>query len=239
MDLHIALRALVSNFGKGIFSNPKLGKLLEDLNAFEGNQSEEFIFNAIIENDYLDKLLSIGSWNEKSIELLKEFIFRTGFQSKLVEDIFQCIAYSLDWKKSISKDGPSNITAIDNSNSYANINTNVEDMTEKEFERFIGSKIEWDHKLEEDAGLLFSNYYISEFNGYTGFKILFEVHGKMIKDTLSIRYTVYDKDGRLRNDELVGFFTKSSPLPPVSEFEIFFNKSLDLLGKVIIYGSYE
>lgn len=129
MELHTALRALVSNFGKEILSNPKLGKLLDDLNAFEGKQSEHFIFNFIIENNYLDNFLSIGSWNEKSIGFLKNFILETGFQVKLVEEIFQSISYSLGWKKSISLDFSPSPVINDKSNSL-NLNSNVENMEE-------------------------------------------------------------------------------------------------------------
>lgn len=247
MELHKALRAVIQTEGEAIITEVRLVNILDDFKAYLDMPSVKYILRAIIADGFAQKLLAIGEWNNEALSLVSRFATATGFMPELVETIFKSLAYGLEWIENVSISQEIENQKVKSNASKANTSNtkrapkksakSVEKMDDDEFEDFIWSKIEWDHSIEKNAGLVFKNYQISSFNWYTGFCILFEIEGKMKTEHLDIKYTAYDSKGRLRAHG-TGFFRTNSSNDKIGEINVHFNKPLDTLSRVIFEGSY-
>lgn len=247
MELHKALRAVIQTEGEAIITEVRLVNILDDFKAYSDMPTAKYILRAIIADGFARKLLVIGEWNNEAITLASRFAATTGFISELVETIFKSLAYGLEWIENVgisqeieNQKVKSNVSKANTSNTKRRPKKSaksVEQMDDDEFEDYIWSKIEWNHSIEKNAGLVFKNYQISSFNWYTGFCILFEIEGKMKTEHLDIKYTAYDLKGRLRAHG-TGFFRTSSSKDKIGEINVHFNKPLDTLDRVIFEGSY-
>ncbi len=256
-NLPEAIRLIVTTYSKGLLLESRVVNILTDYNAFKEVIQARFILKSIISEGYADKLLSYQGWDDSCDKLIERFIQSTGLQANYVNYVFACLSYGLGWTASIpdleetkieGQKTKTNTSKSHKTNSSSSLSTSVkaikhqkakkcEKMTDDEFEEYIWSKIEWDHNLEKKAGLTFSNYQISEFNFFTGFKILFEVKGSLKTDHLCLEYTAYDNKGRLRANGTGSYITNEN-FKNVREMNVFFNKPLDTLGKVLITASY-
>lgn len=247
MELHKALRSVIQSEGEAIITEVRLVNILDDFKAYSETPSVRYILRAIIADGYAKKLLSIGEWNNEASSLITRFATATGFMPELVEAIFKSLAYGLEWLENVSisqeienqkiKSNAPKVNTSKTKRTPKKSAKSVEKMDDDEFEDYIWSKIEWDHRIERNAGLVFKNYQISSFNWYTGFCILFEIEGKMKTKHLDIKYTAYDSKGRLRAHG-TGFFRTNSSKDKIGEINVHFNKPLDTLSRVTFEGSY-
>lgn len=102
MPLHNILHSILQKQGTQILKEVRLVNILDDQKVFHGNQSLKYIFKAILSDGYVDKLLSIGCWNNQAEILAQRFSKSTGFAQESVLYILQSIAYSLNWIERIS-----------------------------------------------------------------------------------------------------------------------------------------
>ena len=245
-----AIREIVLTFGKGLLCESRVVNILTDYNAFKEVPQAKFILKSMISEGYIEYLIVNKEWNELCDKLLDKFILYTGVQENLVKYVFACLSYGLEWNNIIpvleinntntttTHFTPSGAPYPNNNPSMPIINKKCEDMDDDEFEQYIWSKIQWDHNLENKAGLTFSNYQISSFNFCTGFKILFEVKGTLKTEELKLLYTAYDNSGRLRAHDTAVWIFKGK-VKPVDEINVFFYKPLDILEKVTFSASYD
>jgi len=266
MSFQEAIISVINDYGKDILLKSTIINILNDYNAFQESKAFKVILKHIISEGYLDQIMYMKNWDGAHPQLINRFVENTGFQYDKSLYIVSSLAYALGVSQTLATYHISNPQQQLTSQSYGltdseitfesdqtteiTANTSpkkkkkkithksVEDMDDDEFEEYIWSKIEWDHNLEKKAGLTFSNYQITPFNWYTGFKILFEVKGKLKTDHLKLEYIAYDINGRLRANDSGLFVAKGSHVGKAKELNVFFNKHLDTLDKVIISATY-
>ncbi|MDE5773840.1 MAG: hypothetical protein K2H86_05235 [Muribaculaceae bacterium] len=254
MELHQTLKHIIRTEGNDIVTDLRLVNMLNDLNAWQDIKGGKYILRAIINDGFAQKFLHIGRWNNDAINLASGFASTTGFKPDLVELLFKSLAYGFGWIKewenisakpisvqtsTLQRSG-SNVsrtnTSINKQSTKKSIKA-VEKMNDDEFETFIWSKIEWDHIIEDIAGVSFKNYHITPFNCYTGFRIQFEIEGRIKTVHLNITYIAFDSNGRICAYG-TGFYMTKESKDRIGEINVFFNKDLDKLGSVVFDGSY-
>lgn len=253
MELHQTLKHIIRTEGNDIVTDLRLVNMLNDLNAWQDIKGCKYILRAIINDGFAQKFLHIGRWNNDAIHLASRFASTTGFVPDLVELLFKSLAYGLGWIKEWENTSAKSISVqtLSLQRSGSNVSrTNssirtrkksiksVEKMNDDEFEDYIWSKIEWDHNIEEIAGVSFKNYQITPFNCYTSFRIQFEIEGRIKTVHLNITYTAFGSNGRICAYG-TGFYKAKGSKDKIGEINVFFNKSLDTLGTVVFDGSYK
>lgn len=247
-----AIRQVVTTFSRGLLCESRVINILTDYNAFKDLAQAKFILKSIILEGYIERLFMNQEWDESCDKLVERFISYTGIQADYARYVFLSICYGIEWsaeipqleepdtseEESVKRQKTKKATKTSATKSKPKRHKKCENMTDDEFEDYIWSKIEWDHNLEKKAGLTFSNYQISSFNGYTGFCILFEMKGKIKTEHLSLKYIAYDDKGRLRASGTCFYQTKEDKMNRTGEMNVFFNKPLDTLDKVIIDADY-
>ena len=251
-NLAEAIRLVVSTFSKSLLLESRVVNILTDYNAFKEVVPSKFILKSIISEGYVDKLLLCQKWDDSCDKLAEKFIAKTGLQPNYVNYVFASLSYGLGWTKKVPKLEEEEKEAVKTHKASASTAPPVptkatkqkkhkkcENMTDDEFEQYICSKIDWNHDLEQKAGLTFSNFQITQFNFYTGFRILFEVRGKIHTNHLALEYTAYDNKGRLRESSTGFYQTKEDRPKKTGELNVFFNQPLDILDKVTISATYD
>lgn len=97
MELHQALKHIIRCEGQDIVDDLRLINILNDLNAYHNIQGSKYILRAIIDDGVANTFKSIGSLNNKAIDLIHRFASTTGFNEDSVIKIFYSIAYGLGW----------------------------------------------------------------------------------------------------------------------------------------------
>ena len=96
-----ALKLLIEDKGAKIITDTiyKTVDVLKSVDAFkELPPSIEFILRTIIMKKYGQRLLDVGKWDDDCQKVIKDFSYRTGFQTNLAQITFACIAKALMWK---------------------------------------------------------------------------------------------------------------------------------------------
>lgn len=99
MELHKALRYIINNYRENILCEIRLVNILSDFNAFENIQGAKYIMRALIDEGITRKLLYLDKYDNSAKELAHRFIITTGFNSDIVNEIFNSLAYGLGWIK--------------------------------------------------------------------------------------------------------------------------------------------
>lgn len=99
-DFCDALRLLTGDKGAKILSDKSfISKVIEGISDFDGFKnlppSIEFILRTIIMKGYGQRLLTIENWDDKSSQLVTDFVHDTGFKEDLSEAVFECLAYAV------------------------------------------------------------------------------------------------------------------------------------------------
>jgi hypothetical protein len=102
MELHLALRKIIETDGAGIINDVRLINILSDFKAYDNYPSSRYVLRIMIGEGYMQKLYSIGKWNNLSESLQNKFSVITGFEIEIVEIVFQSIAFGLGWINKIS-----------------------------------------------------------------------------------------------------------------------------------------
>lgn len=105
MEIHIALKEILKEFGIKLLLDNHLVNFLADKSCFQEFRSAKKAIKEILQK-YGDNIYELKSHNlpyKNEIAQYKlEFYKATGFQKELVSYLFDCISYSLDWDNDIS-----------------------------------------------------------------------------------------------------------------------------------------
>lgn len=100
MELHLVLKEIVEKEGASILTEPRLVNILADYNAFENNVSARYILRILIEDNYIEELISM--MNDTNLYCLKEnnIIYdinsQYGIDEKLAKQTISAISFALN-----------------------------------------------------------------------------------------------------------------------------------------------
>lgn len=102
MELHQALKDIISQRGKGLLENPQIINYLLDYRCFVDKPATKLILRDIINSGYAGEILSldtnIPAWQTKFKHYVHEFIDSCGYKEELATYVFESIAFALDLK---------------------------------------------------------------------------------------------------------------------------------------------
>lgn len=102
MELHQALKDIISQRGKGLLENPQIINYLLDYRCFVDKPATKLILRDIINSGYASEILSldtnIPAWQTKFKHYVHEFIDSCGYKEELATYVFESIAFALDLK---------------------------------------------------------------------------------------------------------------------------------------------
>lgn len=98
MELHLALKNIVSINGASILKEKRLVNILADYNAYNDVPSSKFIIKTIIDMGYMEKFVVNGKWDLNSDKIIEQFILTTGMMREFVVYVFKSVGSSLGWK---------------------------------------------------------------------------------------------------------------------------------------------
>lgn len=202
MELHKAIKSIIDTDGVEIIKDTRLVNILGDLRAFDSTPASKYILRAIIADGYVNKLLTIGTWNNESENLCNQFIVTTGFQNDYVQLVFQSLAYGLGWLNqiTITKNNPTQKQQPITGNPHA---TNTPKLSKKEHkESYLLSKVEFVSDLKQEIGVEMTNLSF-EMDQYEkrSFYLNFELKGRNKKNTGDIYAVFYDTRNKIRSKD--------------------------------------
>lgn len=102
MELHQALKDIISQRGKGLLENPQIINYLLDYRCFVDKPATKLILRDIINSGYASEILSLDTntpaWQTKFRHYVHEFIDSCGYKEELATYVFESIAFALDLK---------------------------------------------------------------------------------------------------------------------------------------------
>lgn len=102
MELHQALKDIISQRGKGMLENPQIINYLLDYRCFVDKPATKLILRDIINSGYASEILSLDTntpaWQTKFRHYVHEFIDSCGYKEELATYVFESIAFALDLK---------------------------------------------------------------------------------------------------------------------------------------------
>lgn len=102
MELHQALKDIISQRGKGLLENPQIINYLLDYRCFVDKPATKLILRDIINSGYASEILSLDTnapaWQTKYKHYVHEFIDSCGYKEELATYVFESIAFALDLK---------------------------------------------------------------------------------------------------------------------------------------------
>lgn len=102
MELHQALKDIISQRGKGLLENPQIINYLLDYRCFVDKPATKLILRDIINSGYASEILSLDTntpaWQTKFKHYVREFIDSCGYKEELATYVFESIAFALDLK---------------------------------------------------------------------------------------------------------------------------------------------
>lgn len=100
MELHKALKEIVSIKGKDIVNNIQIVNFLLDYQAFKEKPATKLILRDIINSGYAEEILSLDTkeagWQMTFKKYQQEFIDSCGYKEELAAYVFESIAYGLE-----------------------------------------------------------------------------------------------------------------------------------------------
>lgn len=211
MELYLALHKIVVKNGKGILEDDRSMNMLCDYKAFEQYPATKNILREIIDSKYSQKLYNCKLWDMQAEKLVSEFVTKSGFQKALSYYVFQSIAYSLGWIKTVdvpveSQNDPQKTPSVKFSNMVpfrqrfylrhlVNINIDFESYGVTPF-LFL------DSADNSPSGFIW-NYKPNEY-----IHVVLAIEGSLGRD-MHIKYTTYDANGKMKCNGKLGKFAKS------------------------------
>lgn len=98
MELHKAIREVVSLKGTEIIANIQIVNFLLDYQAFKEKPATKLILRDIINAGYAESILALRNtarWQVKFLQYQHEFIDSCGYKEELAAYVFESIAYAL------------------------------------------------------------------------------------------------------------------------------------------------
>ena len=115
MELHKAIREVVSLKGTEIIANIQIVNFLLDYQAFKEKPATKLILRDVINSGYAEEILSLGSqnsgWQVAFMKYERDFIESCGYKDDLVKYVFEAIAYGIGLQ--LGSDEPSIAPDID------------------------------------------------------------------------------------------------------------------------------
>lgn len=234
MELHAVLNNIVKQNRDSILFESRLINMLTDYNAFEQYPATKYILREIIDSKYSQQLYNCTLWNMQAEKLIIEFVTKTGYQKPLSNYVFQCIAYSLGWVKTVS-------APLESQNEPPKIpSVNFFNMPLYKQRAYIRSIV--------DIKIDFNSYNVKPYwffdkagdptwdrNYKACIRVVLAIEGVLNRD-MDIRYTTYDFKGNKRCRENLIVFQKSK-FQGVSEVDkqIQLGVNINRLAKIEIY----
>ena len=101
MDIHIAVKEILAQYGLELIRDSKLVNYLADVNCFAEFHSAKNILKELL-TSYGENIFSIKIHNEPyELELIKyrsEFSKAHGYQIEIINYLFDSISYGLSWE---------------------------------------------------------------------------------------------------------------------------------------------
>lgn len=127
MELHKAIKDIVSQRGERMVSDAQIINFLLDYQAFKEKPATKLILRDIINSGYANEILSLKShqsgWQTAFLKYEREFVDSCGYKEELVAYVFESIAYGIGLN--ISSEEPSIRQNID-IDSFFDINSESE-----------------------------------------------------------------------------------------------------------------
>lgn len=222
MPLHKALRNVILTEGKDIVKELRLVNILDDFHAYESISASKYILRAIIADGYSTKLLSLGMWNNKALNLVDRFIQNTGFIKESATGIFQSIAFGLGWINEIkSYPNSSASSSIPNKPTQPQLQTPRKqikklwnsDMDEDETNDFFMSITEIDNETANSFGVEIENlcFFLNTSGNISLSCEIVRKSKKKNKDYAFLHYALYDAKGRVASTDYHTVMQPESP----------------------------
>lgn len=221
MELHKALQYIIQTEGRDIIKEIRLVNILDDFNAYQDIPASKYILRAIIAEEYTNKLLALGKWDNRAEILSQKFSAMTGFIPESVSAIFQSIAYGLGWINTYSP--------ILQASSYSPVNLQPSLISNSDFaqltvskqEDYLSGLIQIDANIESNLGIIINaNISIKAPTLYLNV----EASGKLKqKFSTSIFVSVYNKVNQMKGLKKVMIFDNHPVLSSICCSSIFFD----------------
>lgn len=237
MDLHLALKNIIQTEGKDIIKDTKIIHLLNDLNAFQNIPASKYILRAIIKDGYVEMILSLSKWDDRTDAIVQKFANSTGFVITSVEQIFRSLAFGLGLINDIivnSNTKTNNSSKPNNTQMQQNATGWRPNMTKAEKENYLLSLVEFNREKEKSLGVYTQNLScnIESSNEFTFFVEIKKTNYK--QDTFaSLRMVIYDINGKIKCIDYLGFLNNDIPSLSISDCYIEFK--IKQIGKIYIY----
>ena len=108
LKLHEAIKRIIDCDGTDALLDVTIVNLLSDFQAYKDEPAAKFVLRMFISEGYVQKIISIGKWNDQCQKLINKIVAETGFQSNIVDMVLQSIACAFGWKKSVEIVKPTN-----------------------------------------------------------------------------------------------------------------------------------
>ena len=235
MELYTALNRIVKQNGVSILFEGRLINMLTDYNAFEQYPASKNILREIIESKYSQQLYNCMLWNMQAEKLTSEFVAKTGFQKPLSNYVFQCLAYSLGWVKTVALPVDSqDETTKSHSVKFSNM---VPYKQRSYLRRLVSINIDFDSYgvtpflfLDSGAGGL--DWHLKS-NDYI--RVVLAIEGSLNRD-MHIKYTTYDVKGRIkRNDDLVAFLKSKFRGVLEIDKQIYLGTHINRISRIVLF----
>lgn len=221
MELHKALRNIITTEGQEILNDLRLVNILDDFNAYQDIPASKYIIRAIIADGYTSKLLKIGKWDNNAQLLTNKFCASTGFNEESAWNIFQSVAFGLDW---ISIYTPMQSKTGSKSNNGASIlisNSEFSCMTQLQQESYISGLIDVDLNIESKLGIsIRANASIKAPTLYINVEATGELEQKY---SISFFAAVYNREGQMKGLRKIMIFNDQPILSSVCCSSVFFD----------------
>lgn len=234
LKLHEAIKRIIDCDGTDALLNVTIVNLLSDFQAYKDEPAAKFVLRMFISEGYVQKLVSIGKWNDQCQKLIKKIVAETGFQTNIVDMVLQSIACALGWKKSVEIVKPTNgdITTTSQPSpipSPTQTKPSLRASSEK-WEDYLESLIEWKVDMKNQFNL---DCTVSiRVDDDKEFHILTTLNGK--HKGIDLNADIYNDNNKLKatesllysSDAIKGYCSKDCWV-----YDIKANK----VGKIIIY----
>ena len=221
MEFHKALRNIIKTDGPEILRDIRLVNILDDFNAYNDIPASKYILRAIISDGYADNLLPLGKWGNQAQAIINKFCVTTGFKEEAVWNIFQSIAFGLEW---ISIYNPIQSQTRKKTNYVAPKvipNSDFSCMTPTQQESYITGLIEVDGNIESKLGItIIANATIKAPTLYLNV----EASGKLEQDySISVFAAVYNREGYMKGLRKIMIFNDQPILSSICCSSVFFD----------------
>lgn len=116
MTFQEAIKSVINDFGKDIFTNVSVVNILSDYNGYEECKAFRIILRVIISEGYLDQIRMTKNWETNCSKLIERFVNNTGFQEEKSAYVINSIAIGLGLTNASYSYNQDNSTCVTHSN---------------------------------------------------------------------------------------------------------------------------